>query len=68
MESVTKEIKKFVRDVLENRGVIQGIRTVEVGLEELKQYLENTGLDVGHLLETLMDMMKLGDLVMVLCS
>ncbi|MCL7402667.1 MAG: hypothetical protein LZ168_07800, partial [Thaumarchaeota archaeon] len=45
------------------RGVVQGVRTVEVGLEELEQYLRNNGLDVGDLLETLMDMMKFGDLV-----
>jgi hypothetical protein len=63
MMSVTKEIKGFVRDALESRGVIQGVRTVEVGLEELEQYLRNNGLDVGDLLETLMDMMKFGDLV-----
>jgi hypothetical protein len=63
MESVTREIKRFVRDALESRGVVQGIRTVEVGLEELEQYLRENGLDVGDLLETLMDMMKFGDLV-----
>jgi hypothetical protein len=61
--SVTREIIKFVRDALESRGVIQRVRTVEVGLEELEQYLRNNGLDVGDLLETLMDMMKFGDLV-----
>jgi len=63
MMSIRGEIKKFVRDALESRGVVQGIRTVEVGLEELEQYLRNNGLDVGDLLETLMDMMKFGDLV-----
>jgi hypothetical protein len=63
MMSVTREIKRFVRDALESRGVVQGVRAVEVGLEELKQYLRNNGLDVGDLLETLMDMMKFGDLV-----
>jgi len=54
MESVTREIKRFVRDALERRGVVQGVRTVEVGLEELEQYLRKNGLDVGDLLETLM--------------
>jgi hypothetical protein len=63
MKSVTKEIIKFVRDTLESRGVIQEVRTVEVGLEELEQYLRNNGLDVGDLLEALMDMRKFGDLV-----
>ncbi|MCL7384334.1 MAG: hypothetical protein LZ174_08610 [Thaumarchaeota archaeon] len=63
MKSVTKEIKGFVRDALESRGVVQGVRAVEVGLEELEQYLRNNGLDVGDLPETLMDMMKFGDLV-----
>jgi hypothetical protein len=58
--SVTREIIKFVRDALESRGVVQGIRTVEVGLEELKKYLENSSLDVGDLLETLMDMRRFG--------
>ena len=60
--SIREEIKRFVRDALESRGVVQGVRTVEVGLEELKQYLRNNGLDVGDLLETLMDMRKFGDL------
>jgi len=63
MESVTREIKGFVRVALESRGVVQGVRTVEVGLEELEQYLRNNGLDVGDLLEALMDMRKFGDLV-----
>jgi hypothetical protein len=63
MKSVTKEIIKFVRDTLESRGVIQEVRTVEVGLEELEQYLRKNGLDVGDLLEALMDMRKFGDLV-----
>jgi hypothetical protein len=63
MMSVTREIKRFVRDALESRGVIQGVRTVEVGLEELEKYLEYASLDVGDLLEALMDMRKFGDLV-----
>jgi hypothetical protein len=63
MMSIRGEIKKFVRDALESREVVQGIRTFKVGLEELEQYLRNNGLDVGDLLETLMDMMKFGDLV-----
>jgi len=63
MMSIRVEIKKFVRDALESRGVVQEVRTVEVGLDELKQYLRNAGLDVGDLLETLMDMMRFGDLV-----
>jgi hypothetical protein len=64
MESVTREIKRFVRDALESRGVIQGVRTVEVGLEEeLEQYLRKNGLDVGDLLETLMDMKEFGEIV-----
>jgi hypothetical protein len=58
MMSIRGEIKKFVRDALESRGVVQEVRTVEVGLDELKQYLRNAGLDVGDLLETLMDMMR----------
>jgi hypothetical protein len=62
MESVTKEIKRFVREALESRGVFQGIRTVEAGLEELEQYLRNNGLDISDPLETLMDMRKFGDL------
>jgi hypothetical protein len=62
-KSIRGEIKKFVRDALESRSVVQEIRTVEIGLDELKQYLENAGLDVGYLLETLMDMMRFGDLV-----
>gem|GEM_PF-944255 len=63
MMSIRVEIKKFVRDALESRGVVQGIRTVEIGLEELEKYLENAGLDVGDLLETLMDMRRFGEMV-----
>jgi hypothetical protein len=48
MKSIRVEIKKFVRGALESRSVVQEIRTVEIGLEELKQYLENTDLDVGE--------------------
>jgi hypothetical protein len=36
--------------------VVQGVRTVEVGLRK-------NSLDIGGLLDTLMDMMKFGDLV-----
>ncbi|MCL7384471.1 MAG: hypothetical protein LZ174_09310, partial [Thaumarchaeota archaeon] len=61
--SIRGEIKRVVRDALESRGVVQGVRIVEVGLEELEQYLRNNGLDVGDLPETLMDMKKFGDLV-----
>jgi hypothetical protein len=38
MGSVEGEIKKFVRGALESRGIVQEVKTVEIGLEELKQY------------------------------
>ena len=44
MKSVTKEIKKFVRDSLDSRGVVQEIRTVEFDLDEILEYLEKSGV------------------------
>jgi hypothetical protein len=44
MKSVTKEIKKFVRDTLDSRGVVQEIRTVEFDLDEILEYLEKSGV------------------------
>jgi hypothetical protein len=34
--SVTKEMKKFVRDTLESRGVAQEIKTVEIRIQDLR--------------------------------
>jgi hypothetical protein len=61
--SIRGEIIKFVRGALESRSIIQEMRTVEVGLEELEKYLEYASLDVGDLLEPLMYMRKFRDLV-----
>jgi hypothetical protein len=44
-------------------GTIQEIRTVEITIDELKQHLKDAGLEVGDLLETLMEMMKFRDLI-----
>jgi hypothetical protein len=44
---VKEEITKFVRDALESRGTSQEIRTVEIGIDEFTEYLENADLKVG---------------------
>ncbi|MCL7397231.1 MAG: hypothetical protein LZ167_07445 [Thaumarchaeota archaeon] len=49
--------------LLKAEVLFRGVRAVEVGLEELEQYLRKNCLDVGDLLEALMDMRKFRDLV-----
>jgi hypothetical protein len=44
MKSIRVEIKKFVRDALESRGVVQEIRTVEIDVDEILRYLRKSGV------------------------
>ena len=39
-----EEIIKFVRDVLESRGVVQEMRIVEFDLDEILEYLKESGV------------------------
>jgi hypothetical protein len=39
-----EEIIKFVKNILETRGVVQEIRAVEFDLDEILEYLEKSGV------------------------
>ncbi|MCL7390352.1 MAG: hypothetical protein LZ173_10565 [Thaumarchaeota archaeon] len=41
---IKEKIIKFVRDVLESRGVVQEMRVVEFDLDEVLEYLEKSGV------------------------
>jgi hypothetical protein len=62
---VKEEITKFVRDALESRGTSQEIRTVEIGIDEFTEYLENADLKswIGDLWNILQDMRTIGGLI-----
>jgi hypothetical protein len=39
-----EKIIKFIKDVLESRGIVQEIKTVEFDLDEVLEYLEKSGV------------------------
>jgi predicted methyltransferase len=39
-----EKIIKFIKDVLESRGIVQEIKTVEFDLDEVLEYLKESGV------------------------
>ena len=56
-----EEIIKFVRDVLESRGVVQEMRIVEFDLDEILEYLEKSGVSsIGDFWLIMEDLRRVG--------
>ncbi|MCL7384461.1 MAG: hypothetical protein LZ174_09260, partial [Thaumarchaeota archaeon] len=73
---IKEKIIKFVRDVLESRGVVQEMRVVEFDLDEVLEYLEKSGVgNWGDFWLWMEDLRRVGRIlwylfiwIMLLCS